>query len=100
MLKMYVDSVGVSREEADVRARPNLALGWTEQDLAGKIDASMKGSRESVRAVFNENGQWDLADLFAELRCPTLLVRAEVARGGIVSAEAAALARANPPVRV
>src|SRR6266571_2473376 len=30
---MYVASVGLSREEADARARPNLAQGWTEQDV-------------------------------------------------------------------
>jgi pimeloyl-ACP methyl ester carboxylesterase len=100
MSEMYVDSVGLSRAEADVRARPNLALGWTEQDVAGKIDASIKGNRESVRAVFTENGHWNLIDLLGELRCPTLLLRAEVARGGIVGAEAVAVAQANPLVQV
>jgi pimeloyl-ACP methyl ester carboxylesterase len=100
MLDMYVESVGISRAEAEARARPNLELGWTEQDLAGKIDASVKGSPESVRAVFTENGQWDLIDLLAELRCPTLLLRAEVARGGIVGAEAVAIAQANPLIQV
>ena len=60
----------------------------------------MKGSRASVEAVFAENGRWDLLDRFAELRCPTLLVRAEVARGGIVGQEAVALATANPLVKV
>jgi pimeloyl-ACP methyl ester carboxylesterase len=98
--EMYASSVGLSRDEAEARARPNLALGWTEEDVAGKIDAAMKGSRAAVEAVFNENGQWHLVDRFADLRCPTLLVRAELARGGIVGAEAVASAQANPLVRV
>ena len=60
----------------------------------------MKGSRASVQAVFAENGRWDLLDRFADLRCPTLLIRAEVSLGGIVGDEAVELARANPLVRV
>ncbi|HLZ26428.1 MAG TPA: alpha/beta hydrolase [Chloroflexota bacterium] len=100
MAAFYVSSVGLSRDEADARARPNLALGWTEQDVAGKIDAAMKGSPASIRAVFSENGRWDLADRFAGLRCPTLLVRAEVSRGGVVGPDAVARASANPRVKV
>jgi pimeloyl-ACP methyl ester carboxylesterase len=96
----YINSVGVSREEAEVLARPNLALGWTEQDVAGKVDAAMKGSKEAVRAVFTDNRPWDLRDRFADLRCPTLLLRAETARGGIVDEQAVALARANPVITV
>jgi pimeloyl-ACP methyl ester carboxylesterase len=97
---MYAESVGLNREDAEARARPNLALGWTELDVAGKIDASMKGSRTSVEAVFDENGPWNLVDKFNELRCPTFMVRADVAKGGIVGAEAVAAAQANPLVRV
>jgi N-formylmaleamate deformylase len=100
MMDMYVGSVGLSRDEAEARFRPNLAIGWTEQDVAGKIDAALKGNRAAVEAVFDENGRWDLLDRFAELRCSTLLVRAEVSRGGIVGDEAVALASANPRVRV
>jgi|SRR5579859_3329726 len=100
VIEGYVGSVGLSRDEAEERARANLALGWTEQDVAGKVDASMKGSRAAVQAVFDENGQWNLLDLFAELRCLTLLVRAEVSRGGIVGHEAVTLAQANPRIRV
>jgi len=99
-MEMYVGSVGLGYDEARTRARANLALGWTEQDVAGKVDASMKGSPAAVQAVFDENGQWNLLDLFTSLRCPTLLVRAETSRGGIVGAEALALATANPQVRV
>jgi pimeloyl-ACP methyl ester carboxylesterase len=97
---MYAGMVGLSRDEAEAKARPNLAIGWTEQDVAGKVDASIKGSRAAVEAVFNENAQWNLLDRFAELRCPTLLVRADVAKGGIVGKEAVVLAKANPLVRV
>jgi pimeloyl-ACP methyl ester carboxylesterase len=100
MVDMYIGSVGLSRDEAEMRARPNLALGWTAQDVAGKVDAAMKGSPAAVQAVFDENGRWDLLDRFAHLRCPTLLLRAEVARGGIVGDEAVALARANPRIRI
>jgi pimeloyl-ACP methyl ester carboxylesterase len=96
----YAASVGLSAAEADARARPNLRLGWTEQDVLGKIDASMKGSPDSVRAVFEENGQWDLLELFAQLRCPTLVIRAEVARGGIVGATALERIASNPKIRV
>ena len=42
----------------------------------------------------------NLLDLFADLRCPTLLVRAAIARGGIVGEEAVSLAKANPRVQV
>lgn len=97
---MYAGMVGLSPEEAEARVRPNLALGWTEEDVAGKVDAAMKGSRTAVEAVFAENGQWNLIDLFGVLRCPTLLVRAEVARGGIVGEDALAQAKLNPLVRV
>ena len=50
MVNFYIGSVGLSRDEAEARARPNLALGWTEQDVAGKIDAAMKGSPASVES--------------------------------------------------
>jgi pimeloyl-ACP methyl ester carboxylesterase len=100
MAEFYIGSVGLSREEAEARAKMNLALGWTEQDVAGKVDAAMKGSRASVKAVFIENGRWNLVDRFAELRCPTLVVRAEVASGGIVGADALEVAGSNPAVRV
>ncbi len=96
----YTSSVGLTREEAEALARPNLANGWTEEDVAGKVDAAMKGSRAAVEAVFNQNPQWELVDEFARLRCPTLMLRAELSRGGIVGEKAVALAVANPLVRV
>jgi pimeloyl-ACP methyl ester carboxylesterase len=96
----YIASVGLTREQAEAMARPNLADGWTEADVAGKIDAAMKGSPAAVEAVFRENGDWEVLDQLADLRCPTLLVRAEVSRGGIVGQEAVELAKANSQVRV
>lgn len=96
----YVASVGLTREQAEERARPNLALGWTEEDVAGKIDAAMKGSPAAVQAVFTENGGWNVINALDEIRCETLLVRAENARGGIVTPDAVARAQANPLVRV
>ena len=67
----YRAQVGLTREEALELARPNLALGWTEEDVAGKVDAAMKGSPESVQAVWAENPDWDLHDLLPKLSCPT-----------------------------
>ncbi len=96
----YAATVGLDYEAALALARANLALGWTEQDVAGKADAAMKGSPAAVRAVFDENEPWDFRDRLVELRCPTLLLLAEPERGGIVSSEAVARARANPRIQV
>jgi pimeloyl-ACP methyl ester carboxylesterase len=100
VVEMYTSSVGLSPAEADARVRANVAPGWTEADIAGKIDASVKGSPSSVRAVFEENGPWNVAERLAELRVPTLLVRAEVANGGIVGEATVALAQRNPQIEV
>ena len=96
----YVASVGLTREQAEERARPNLALGWTDDDVMGKVDAAMKGSPAAVQAVFTENGGWNVVDRLAQVQCETLLVRADTARGGIVGADAVARAEANPRIRV
>lgn len=96
----YVASVGLTREQAEERARPNLALGWTQEDVAGKIDAAMKGSPAAVQAVFTENGGWNVVNKLDDIRCDTLLIRADTARGGIVGPDAVARAQANPCVRV
>lgn len=93
-------SVGLTREEAARHTRESLAHGWTELDVAGKIDAMIKGSPAAVRAVFVENDPWDLHHLIHQLRCPTLLLRAPMEHGGIVDQEAVELAEANPQVRV
>lgn len=96
----YVASVGLTREQAEAAARPNLALGWTEEDVAGKIDAAMKGSPAAVQAVFVENGPWNLVEALEQVQCETLIVRAENALGGIVTPEALARAETNPHVQV
>jgi pimeloyl-ACP methyl ester carboxylesterase len=96
----FVGSVGLTPEAANERVRATLAPGWTEEDIYGKIDSSVKGSPASVRAVFEENGPWNTLDRLPELRVPTLLVRAEVANGGIVPEHAVAVARSNPVIQV
>jgi len=100
VMAMYTSSVGLSPAEANARVRANVAPGWTEADIAGKIDASVKGSPASVRAVFDENGPWNVAERLAELRVPTLLLRAEVTSGGIVGEATVALAERNPTIQV
>jgi pimeloyl-ACP methyl ester carboxylesterase len=95
----YVSSVGLSSAEAEARVRATAAPGWTEPDILGKIDASVKGSPEAVRAVFDENGAWDHAERLTELRTPTLLVRAEPANGGIVGEAVVAVVARNPLVQ-
>jgi pimeloyl-ACP methyl ester carboxylesterase len=96
----YAVTVGLTPEAASARVRANVAPGWTEVDVAGKIDAVVKTSPEAVRQVFDTNPDWDLHDLLPRLDCPTLLLRAPVAQGGIVDDEAVRLAQANPHVRV
>jgi pimeloyl-ACP methyl ester carboxylesterase len=96
----YAATVGLSPEAASAQVRANVAPGWTEVDVAGKIDAVVKTSPDAVGAVFDTNPGWALHDLLPRLSCPTLLLRAPVEQGGIVDDEAVALAEANPHVRV
>jgi pimeloyl-ACP methyl ester carboxylesterase len=96
----YVQSIGLTEAEAEAKFRPNVALGWTEQDIAGKIDAAVKGSRAAVQRVFDDNADRNQIPQLAQLACPTLLLRAEVARGGIVGEDAVAVAGKNPLITV
>lgn len=96
----YVASVGLSRADAEQRVRANAAPGWTEADIQGKIDASVKTSPGSVQAVFNENGAWDLTDRLVQARVPILLIRAEIERGGIVTESVLQAVRTNPLIQV
>lgn len=96
----YTGSVGLSREEAERRVRDSVAPGWTEEDIQGKIDASVKGSPTSVRAVFEANGAWDVSAQLAGLTVPTLMVRAEVANGGIVPEPVLEAIRGNKQIEV
>lgn len=96
----YVSSVGLDPAEAERRVRANAAPGWTEQDIAGKIDATVKASPDAVRAVFEEKDDWELSEQLLSLRMPTLLLRAEVALGGIVGEALVGLAQRNPRIEV
>ncbi len=96
----YAGLVGLSRAEAEQLGPGYRAKGWTEEDVAGKIEAAMKGSPAAVRAIFADNWTWALHDLLPAVRRPTLLIHAPAERDGAVDAEALALARANPDFRV
>jgi N-formylmaleamate deformylase len=94
-MRNYVASVGLSREEAERRVTSNASPGWTEEDIQGKIDSSVKTSPKSVQTVFDENGGWDVTPDLERVSVPTLLVRAEVERGGIVGESVLEAIRAN-----
>ena len=96
----YAASVGLSPQAAAAQVRASVPPGWTEADVVGKIDAVVKASPDAVRAVFDSNPAWALHDLLPRLACPTLLLRAPLANGGIVDDEAVSLAESNPNVRV
>jgi pimeloyl-ACP methyl ester carboxylesterase len=96
----YVGSVGLSRTETEQRVRASATPGWTEADIQGKIDSAAKTSPASVQAVFDENGNWDATDNLVRVHVPTLLVRAEVDRGGIVGETVLEAVRGNPLIQV
>jgi len=96
----YVNSVGLGRAETEAAVRASAAPGWTEDDIQGKVDAAVKASPKSVQAVFDENGPWNVADDLLRVHVPTLLVRAEVERGGIVAESVLEALQANPLIQV
>ena len=96
----YIESVGLTPEAAEARVRGSAPASWTEEDIVGKIDASVKGSPLGVQAVFTENGAWDAVEQLRLLHVPTLLVRAEIANGGIVGEHVLAVAAQNPLIQV
>ena len=96
----FIASVGLSRDEAEQYVRASVAPGWTEQDIQGKIDSSIKTSRASVQSVFDENGAWNATDNLVRVRVPTLIVRAEVELGGIVPEPVLTAVRSNPLIEV
>ena len=91
-------TVGLSAEAADAAARPSLARGWSEADVAGKVDAAVKGSPAAIEATLVANAGRDEGPLLAQLSMPTLFMRAE--QGSLLSDETTGLARANPRIRV
>jgi N-formylmaleamate deformylase len=99
-MENYVSSVGLGRAETDRRVRATASPGWTEEDIQGKIDAAVKTSPASVRAVFDENGAWNVTDDLIRVRVPTLLMCAEVERGGIVGDSVLEAVRTNPLIQV
>src|SRR5262249_4633730 len=48
-------TVGLSAEAAEAAARPSLARGWSEADVAGKVDAAMKGSPAAIATTLEVN---------------------------------------------
>ena len=80
----YAAQVGLTREQALAQLATAVKPGWTDEDAAGKLDAMTKGHAHAVRAVFTENSGSDLRSSYGELRCPTLMVLASPAAGGIV----------------
>jgi N-formylmaleamate deformylase len=99
-IQNYVGSVGLDRVETERRVRNTAAPGWTEDDIQGKIDAAVKANPASVRAVFDENGAWDVTAELIAIEVPTLLVRAEVSNGGIVGDALLHAIRANSLIEV
>jgi len=99
-MQNYTGSVDLPREETERRVRGTAAPGWTEEDIQGKIDAAVKTSRASVQAVFDENTGFDATDSLLQVRVPTLMVRAEVALGGIVGEPVLERLRENPRIQV
>jgi pimeloyl-ACP methyl ester carboxylesterase len=91
-------TVGLSAESAEAAARPSLARGWCEADVAGKFDAAMKGSPAAIEATLEANSGRDQGSQLALLRMPTLFMRAE--QGSLLSDATTELARANPNNKV
>jgi pimeloyl-ACP methyl ester carboxylesterase len=91
-------TVGVSLEAADAAARPSLARGWSEADVAGKVDAAVKGSPSAIAATLEANANRDQGPQLAQLTMPTLFLRAE--SGSLLSDETTHQAHANPLITV
>ncbi len=81
VIAFYTGDIGRLRAELREEYRAN-SPGWTEADIEGKLDAISKVSREGVASVFREAWQQgDLLPLLAQIAAPTLLVRADAAKG-------------------
>jgi pimeloyl-ACP methyl ester carboxylesterase len=91
-------TVGISAAEADALARPSRARGWSEADVAGKVDAAVKGSPAAIVATLLANAKRDQGPRLAQVAVPTLFLRA--AQGSLVSAATTEQAQANPRIQV
>jgi pimeloyl-ACP methyl ester carboxylesterase len=92
----YAAQMGLPPAEAQAQAPQLRRPGWTDVDVAGKVDAMIKGSADAVRAVF-AGGGWDVRPLYRRIACPTLLLLAEPALGSIVPPDVLAEVRAAQP---
>jgi pimeloyl-ACP methyl ester carboxylesterase len=84
----YTKDIG--RPPAELRPEITVSSpGWTEADIEGKIDALQKVTREAVLSVFTDAGvHGEILPLLAEIKAPTLLIRADAAIGTLLDAAA------------
>ncbi|GER90585.1 alpha/beta hydrolase [Dictyobacter vulcani] len=62
---------------------------WTAEDIAGKIDAAGKVSKETIISVFADTeAEGELLPLLSKLTAPTLVVRADPAQGSTLDSAA------------
>ncbi|GLV61054.1 alpha/beta hydrolase [Dictyobacter sp. S3.2.2.5] len=67
---------------------------WTEEDIAGKLDANSKVSKEAVVSVFADTErEGELLPLLRRLEAPTLVVRADRNLGSTLNDQAWAAVR-------
>lgn len=73
----FTADIGVAPDELRARliaSHPE----WTEEDIAGKLDANSKVSKEAVISVFADTvNDGELLPLLSQLEAPTLVVRAD-----------------------
>jgi pimeloyl-ACP methyl ester carboxylesterase len=95
----FLARVGLDQAAAEAYARSHRLPWWSEEDAAARVDAARKGSPTAVAAVLDAHDR-DGRPLLGQLRCPTLLLRAEPELGGIVDAETVRIAEQNPAIRL
>lgn len=84
----FISDIGLPDEELRsklIAKNPD----WSVEDIEGKIDANKKVSVEAVISVFADTEQdGELLPLLGKLTAPTLLIRADPARGSTLDAAA------------
>ncbi len=99
VIAFYTGDIGRPRAELQEEYWAN-SPGWTEADIEGKLDAISKVSREAVVSVFREAWQQgDLLPLLAQIAAPTLLMRADAAKGTTLDEAAWARAKSYLPAQ-